>query len=133
MPSDESVRPASYVPRRYTSGTFPVSRDYALRQMLYNYAHAKGRDDAIDAPSDQVIPSFPFSDVPLYADTLDIESQSVVTSTALAHPPVVPPALAFHHFWGCLLTPDNVAARIGTDDLRYHVWVAAKRVVESGL
>ncbi|KAG8216233.1 hypothetical protein J3R82DRAFT_8274 [Butyriboletus roseoflavus] len=45
----------------------------------------------------------------------------------------MPPALAFHDFWGCLLTPDNVAAGIFTDDLRYHVWVATKRVVESGL
>ncbi|KAG6380360.1 hypothetical protein JVT61DRAFT_8473 [Boletus reticuloceps] len=117
MPTTESVRPASYVPRRYASGTFPVSRDYHLRQMLYNYSNSQGRDadkSKLDT-SDQVIPSFPFSNVPVYADTVDIET------------------LAFHNYWGCLLTPDNVAARIGTDDLRYHVWVATKRVVESGL
>ncbi|KAF9233828.1 hypothetical protein BU15DRAFT_53390, partial [Melanogaster broomeanus] len=42
-------------------------------------------------------------------------------------------ALAFHDFWGCFLTPDNVASHIRTDDLRYHVWVASKRVVESGI
>ncbi|KAF8123682.1 hypothetical protein EV363DRAFT_1403752 [Boletus edulis] len=117
MPTIESVRPASYVPRRYASGTFPVSKDYHLRQMLYNYSNSQGRDadkSKLDT-SDQVIPSFPFSNVPVYADTVDIET------------------LAFHNYWGCLLTPDNVAARIGTDDLRYHVWVATKRVVESGL
>ncbi|KAH0831356.1 hypothetical protein J3R83DRAFT_14018 [Lanmaoa asiatica] len=115
MPSVESLRPASYVPRRFASGTFPVSRNYNLRQMLYNYSYSKGTDNSKGDPSDQVIPSFPFSDVPIYADTVDIET------------------LAFHDIWGCLLTPDNVAARICTDDLRYHVWVATKRVVESGL
>ncbi|KAF8558560.1 aldolase [Imleria badia] len=115
MPSAEPVRSASYVPRRFASGTFPVSRYYNLRQMLYNYTDSEGKVDLKGDPSDQVIPSFPFSDVPIYADTVDIET------------------LAFHKFLGCLLTPDNVAARIGTDDLRYHVWVATKRVVESGL
>lgn len=80
MPSAESVRPASYVPCRFASGTFPVSRNYYLRQMLYNYSYSKGRDDSKRDPSDQVIPSFPFSDVPVYADTVDIESESCMSA-----------------------------------------------------
>lgn len=75
MSSADAVRPASYVPRRFASGTFPVSRNYNLRQMLYNYSYSRGRVDLKGDSSDQVIPSFPFSDVPVYADTVDIESK----------------------------------------------------------
>lgn len=82
MPSAESVRPASYVPRRFASGTFPVSKYYNLRQMLYNYSDSNGRDDLEGNPSDQVIPSFPFSDVPVYADTVDIESKLYISQSA---------------------------------------------------
>jgi hypothetical protein len=82
MPLAESPRPASYVPHRFASGTFPVSRTYNLRQMLYNYS--TGRDDSKEDPSDQVIPSFPFSDVPVYADTVDIESKLYVRSLAFS-------------------------------------------------
>lgn len=81
MPSAESVRPASYVPRRFASGTFPVSRNYNLRQMLYNYSYSRGRVDLKGDPSGQVIPSFPFSDVPVYADTVDMESELYVSSS----------------------------------------------------
>ncbi|KAG9310162.1 hypothetical protein JVU11DRAFT_9782 [Chiua virens] len=116
----DSLRPASYVPRRYASGTFPVSKDYNLRQMLYNYSPSgSSADNNKDIngylSSHQVIPSLPFSDVPVYADTVDLET------------------LGFHRVWGCFLTPDNVAASIVTNDVRYHVWVATKRVIESGL
>ena len=81
MSPAESVRPASYVPRRFASGTFPVSKDYNLRQMLYNYSDSKGKDDSEAHPSDQVIPLFPFTDVPVYADTVDIESRSFVNAS----------------------------------------------------
>ena len=77
MPSAESVRPPSYVPRRFASGTFPVSRNYNLRQMLFNYSHSKGRHNP---EGDPVIPSLPFSDVPIYADTADIESKLSVSA-----------------------------------------------------
>ena len=81
MPSVESLRPASYVPHRFASGTFPVSRNYNLRQMLFNYS--RGRRDLKEDPSDQVIPSFPFSDVPVYADTVDIESRLHVSLVSI--------------------------------------------------
>lgn len=80
MPSAEPVRSASYVPSRFASGTFPVSRNYNLRQMLYNYSDSNGRDDSTGDLSGQVIPSFPFSDVPVYADTVDIEGKSCMSA-----------------------------------------------------
>ena len=139
MCSAEQGRPVSYIPYHFASGTFPVSRTYHLRQMLYNYDRAQDRVDI--KSSNQIMPSFPFSDVPVYADTVDIESKFkyarrrtvnlgyMIFTRAL----IRPSALAFHDFWGCMVTPDNVAQRVSTDDLRYHVWVATKRVVESRL
>ncbi|KAF8843497.1 aldolase [Paxillus ammoniavirescens] len=115
MPSAEPAPAVPFVPRRFASGRFPVSRSYNLEQMLYNYSVATNSDDSGAAPSEKIIPAFPFNDVPIYADSVDLET------------------LGFHDFWGCLLTPDNIASRIHTDDLRYHVWVATKRVVESDI
>ncbi|KIM62935.1 hypothetical protein SCLCIDRAFT_783583 [Scleroderma citrinum Foug A] len=80
-----------------SSGTFPVSRGYQLRQMLSSPWSASEVHSG---------------DVPIYADTVDLET------------------VAFHQFWGCFLTPENIATQIHTDNIRYHAWVAAKKVVE---
>ena len=81
---------------RISSGTFPVSRGYLLRQMLFNpwsgsegtnsggsadfKVHARCMMDqsGIAHPGDgpeQTLPSFPFGDVPIYADTVHLESE----------------------------------------------------------
>ncbi|KAG6331438.1 hypothetical protein ID866_7651 [Astraeus odoratus] len=64
-----------------------------------------------DGP-DAIIAPLPFGDAPIFADTADLGT------------------VAFHQFWGCLLTPENIAAQIHTDTIRYHAWVAAKKVIE---
>ncbi|KIJ64728.1 hypothetical protein HYDPIDRAFT_28095 [Hydnomerulius pinastri MD-312] len=113
MPSVDPVRETMLMPSRFASGTFPISKGYNLRQMLYSHPSARDGDGPGLSASEEIIPAFPFNDAPIYADTLHLET------------------LAFHNFWGCLLTPENVASLIQTDDIRYHVWVAAKRVIES--
>lgn len=130
-PPADSQKPTCRTMARISSGTFPVSRGYRLRQMLYNpwsvprntncASRAGGIElDGIDeiglvgsgGTPDDIIPPMPFDDAPVYADTMDLS------------------ALSFHQFWGCLITPENVAAQIQTDDIRYHAWVAAMKVVE---
>ncbi|KAG2040599.1 hypothetical protein BDR03DRAFT_915062 [Suillus americanus] len=59
-----------------------------------------------------VVPSFPYKDVPIYGDTADIL------------------ALYFRGVWGCLLTPKNVSDLADTPGIRYHVWVATKKVLD---
>lgn len=130
-PPADSRKPTCRTMARISSGTFPVSRGYRLRQMLYNPwsvprntncasraggIELDGTDEIGLAGSggtpDDIIPPMPFDDAPVYADTMDLS------------------ALSFHQFWGCLITPENVAAQIQTDDIRYHAWVAAMKVVE---
>lgn len=60
-----------------------------------------------------VVPSFPYKDVPIYGDTADIM------------------ALYFRGIWGCLLTPKNVSDSADAIGIRYHVWVATKKVLEN--
>lgn len=77
---------------RTPSGTFPVSRGYHLRQMLYNPASAprypSTDSSQISSPAlpthlnpepdtSAVLPVFPFGDVPIYADTLDLQGELV--------------------------------------------------------
>lgn len=126
-----TIKPTRRTMARISSGTFPVSRGYRLRQMLYNpwsiprypnsASRAGGSDlDATDESGivgsdgtpDVIIPPMPFDDTPVYADSIDLSS------------------MAFHQVWGRLLTPENIAVQIHTDDIRYHAWVAAKKVVE---
>jgi hypothetical protein len=80
MPSAEPAPGVPFVPRRFASGTFPVSRSYNLKQMLYNYSMATSRDDPGVAPSDEIIPAFPFNDVPIYADSVDLESKFLLST-----------------------------------------------------
>jgi transaldolase len=40
-------------------------------------------------------------------------------------------ALYFRDIWGCLLTPKNVSDLVDTSGVRYHVWVATKKVVDT--
>lgn len=104
MPSPESSRPLSYVPWRFASGTFPVSRNYHLRQMLYNYADSMGRVNSKSGDSfDQVIPSLPFSDVSVYADTVDMESKLAVSSSALCSHVLDAPSAGVSHYLGLSL------------------------------
>jgi hypothetical protein len=39
--------------------------------------------------------------------------------------------LYFRDIWGCLLTPKNVSDMADTSGIRYHVWVATKKVVDA--
>lgn len=127
----ETLKPTRRTMARISSGTFPVSRGYRLRQMLYNpwsiprYPNnaswtggieLDGLDETglvgSDETPDVIIPPMPFDDAPVYADTIDLS------------------AVALHQVWGGLLTPENIAAQVHTNDIRYHAWVAAMKVVE---
>ncbi|KAG1886722.1 hypothetical protein F4604DRAFT_1917556 [Suillus subluteus] len=104
-------------PRRtkyHWQGTYPISREDKVKLDLWMSTHyeALPEPSSNEAKEMGVVPSFPYKDVPIYGDTADIM------------------ALYLRGVWGCLLTPKNVSDLIDTVGIRYHVWVATKKVLE---
>ncbi|KAG2159520.1 uncharacterized protein EDB93DRAFT_291960 [Suillus bovinus] len=103
-------------PRRTEwQGTYPISREDKIKLDLWMSTHyeALPEPSSNEAKEMGVVPSFPYKDVPIYGDTADIM------------------ALYFRGVWGCLLTPKNVSDLVDTTGIRYHAWVATKKVLET--
>ncbi|KAG2051885.1 aldolase [Suillus hirtellus] len=102
-------------PRRTEyQGTYPISREDKIKLDLWMSTRYEVLPEPSSNEADEmgVVPSFPYRDVPIYGDTADIM------------------ALYFRGVWGCLLTPKNVGDLADTTGIRYHVWVATKKVLE---
>lgn len=102
-------------PRRSKhQGTYPISMEDKVKLDLWMSTHyeALPEPSSNEAKEMGVVPLFPYKDVPIYGDTADIM------------------ALYFRGVWGCLLTPKNVSNLADTLGIRYHVWVATKKVLE---
>lgn len=96
-------------------GTYPFSKEDKVRLDLWSSTHymALPEPSSNEAEEMGVVPSFPYKDVLIYGDTANIM------------------ALYFRDIWGCLLTPENVSDMADTSGIRYHVWVATKKVVDA--
>lgn len=112
--TDEYVHHRQEPRRTKYQGTYPISREDKVKLDLWMSTHCEALPEPSSNEAEEmgVVPSFPYKDVPIYGDTADIL------------------ALYFRGVWGCLLTPKNVSDLADTPGIRYHVWVATKKVLD---
>ncbi|KAG2340406.1 aldolase [Suillus weaverae] len=112
--TDEYAHHPQKPQRTKYQGTYPISKEDKVKLDLWMSTHYKALPEPSSNEAEEmgVVPSFPYKDVPIYGDTADIM------------------ALYLRGVWGCLLTPKNVSDLADTIGIRYHVWVATKKVFE---
>ncbi|KAH7910729.1 hypothetical protein BJ138DRAFT_71132 [Hygrophoropsis aurantiaca] len=106
---------SSWIAQQGSSGTYPTHPEDGLRRFQEMVEIDAMRTGAMRTGArKQKKSNRLFDTAALIADTTNLETLSDSTSS----------------FTGCVLTPENVANRIHLNEIRYHVWVAAKFVVE---
>lgn len=115
VPTDGYVHHPQKHRRTKFQGTYPFSKEDKVKLDLWSSSRylALPEPSSNEAEEMGVVPSFPYKDVLIYGDTANIM------------------ALYFRDIWGCLLTPKNVSDLVDTSGVRYHVWVATKKVVDT--
>ncbi|KAH7926887.1 aldolase [Leucogyrophana mollusca] len=107
MSTSRRKPPSPWTPQQGSSGTYAVGIHDGLTKFKEDLTNIARR-----LPGLTKGPPLPYGNAAIIGDTVDLQT------------------LAFHEIQGCNLTPENVAERMETNDIRYHAWVAAKRVVE---